>query len=160
VNDHMFPLPWRCDAGLGAIFASDGRLVARCVAFDQEIGVLPQIETHARAIVDAVNGAHAIYVADSLSALQGEVKEWADATFPHRMPAIAWMKLFEELGEVIRAPLDKSEWADVFILLLDLATIYGVDDLHAVIRAKIEVNKSRTWRPTHTGTLQSVIPEA
>lgn len=92
----------------------------------------------------------------NLAELQAIVHEWANEQFPHREPSIAWMKLFEELGEVIRDPSDALEWADVIILVLDLAAIYGVTDLDGAVIQKMVVNRGRVWGTTATGVMKHV----
>lgn len=82
---------------------------------------------------------------DTIWSLQEAVTKWAHDTFGEHRTEAAWKKLFEELGEAIRNPSDPMEWADLFILLLDLASIYGVKDLTAAIYKKMAVNSKRTW---------------
>jgi NTP pyrophosphatase (non-canonical NTP hydrolase) len=104
---------------------------------------------------DAMNEAIKIvraYPGHSLDQLQAIVHEWANEQFPDREPSIAWMKLFEELGEVIKDPKDPLEWADVLILVLDLAAIYGVTLDNAVLD-KMEINRRRTWGTSPTGVM-------
>lgn len=91
----------------------------------------------------------------SVPALQSTVHGWANATFPGRQQAAAWLKLFEELGEVIKSPHDPLEWGDVFIMLLDLATMNGVDVMTAVL-SKLEINQRREWRQLATGVFSHV----
>lgn len=88
--------------------------------------------------------------------IQESVHAWANRQFPRREPSIAWMKLFEELGEVIRDPTDALEWADVFIVLFDLARIYGVRDLEQAIKDKMAINEKRTWSTSRTGVMVHV----
>lgn len=92
----------------------------------------------------------------SMSKMQQLVSSHADLLFPNRTPSSAFMKLFEELGEVIKEPTDAKEWADVFILMLDLAKMHGVIDLAGAILAKMADNQMREWRETPTGTFQHI----
>lgn len=87
--------------------------------------------------------------------LQKQVLEFAEATFGDKREDAAWKKLFEELGEVLKKPRDPGEWGDVFILLFDLAAIYGVDVASATTD-KMAVIKDRVWNRTETGTFQHV----
>ncbi len=89
-----------------------------------------------------------------LDQLQTDVNVQADRLFPHRTPAKAFMKLYEELGEVIKQPEDASEWADVFIMLLDLTKMFKINNLEEAIRGKMLINENRTWTESPTGTLQ------
>ena len=83
------------------------------------------------------------------------VMEWADETFGvDRDENSTWKKLFEELGEVIRNPDDPAEWADVMILMLDLAARHSVK-LTPAILAKMEVLRGRVWE-TRNGVFSHV----
>ena len=87
--------------------------------------------------------------------LQDEVAAFAEKAFGPDREDAAWKKLFEEIGETLKNPDDPSEWADVFIILLDLATMRGVDVATAT-RAKLDIIKDRVWVQTPTGTFQHV----
>lgn len=83
------------------------------------------------------------------------VMEWADETFGvDRDENSTWKKLFEELGEVIRNPDDPAEWADVMILMLDLAARHSIK-LTPAILAKMEVLRGRVWE-TRNGVFSHV----
>lgn len=85
--------------------------------------------------------------------LTQDIVQWADSVFPDRKPESALLKLFEETGELVRDPTAAGEYADICIMVFDLAHMHGID-LAQAIREKIEVNKNRVWRKTLTGTLQ------
>ena len=85
--------------------------------------------------------------------LQKEIREWADSVFPDRTVGSAALKLYEEIGEMIRNPGDASEHADIYIMLFDISAMYDIDIAEA-IREKMAKNRSRSWRKTDTGTLQ------
>lgn len=91
----------------------------------------------------------------SMTDIQADVHEWANQTFPGRAPAAGWLKLFEELGEVIKTPRDKLEWADVFIMLFDLASMYEVN-VESAIEAKLAINRNRSWQQTESGVYTHV----
>lgn len=91
----------------------------------------------------------------TVAGLQAEVYAFAEQTFGPGREDAAWKKLFEELGEVLKKPRDKNEWGDVFILLLDLAAIYGVD-VDDATRSKLAVIRDRVWARTETGTFQHI----
>jgi hypothetical protein len=66
------------------------------------------------------------------------------------------LKLFEELGEIVSCPDDASEYADAFIVLLDVAyqnKISGAQLERAIIE-KMAVNRERTWRINELGILK------
>lgn len=96
--------------------------------------------------------------------LQKQVHEFAEKTFGPGREDAAWKKLFEEIGETLKNPEDPAEWGDVFIMLLDLATMYKVDVGTATL-GKLELIRNRVWQRTATGTFQHVpgaekLPEA
>lgn len=93
--------------------------------------------------------------ATTVRELQKEVFEFAEKTFGQGREDAAWKKLFEELGEVLKSPRDPAEWGDVFILLFDLAAIYGVQ-VDEATRAKLTIIANRVWNRTETGTFQHV----
>lgn len=96
--------------------------------------------------------------------LQEQVHAFAEETFGPGREDAAWKKLFEEIGETLKNPRDPGEWADIFIVLLDLAKMYGVDVGSASVD-KMAVNRQRVWTKTETGVMQHVagaekLPEA
>lgn len=81
----------------------------------------------------------------TLSTLQAEIKGWADEVLPGRTWWQALTKLqMEEIPELLKNPNDPLEYADLFIILVDLAAMKGVDIADAVHR-KIAINRQRTW---------------
>lgn len=93
--------------------------------------------------------------APTIRELQKQVFDFAEKTFGPGREDAAWKKLFEELGETLKSPRDPNEWGDVFILLFDLATIYGVQVDEATL-GKLELIRNRVWARTETGTFQHV----
>lgn len=83
-------------------------------------------------------------VVSSLDGLQAIVFQWAEKQFGPGRDKAAWMKFFEELGEVIKNPEDELEWADLQILLLDLAEIHKINLTRAIHR-KLDINRNRLW---------------
>lgn len=82
---------------------------------------------------------------DSIRRIQSEVKEWADSVFPNRTAHDALCKLMlEEIPEFALAQKDESEYADMVILILDIASLNGIDVSAAVAR-KMAVNRERQW---------------
>lgn len=87
----------------------------------------------------------------TLKELQADIKAWADGVFPDRTAHGALCKLMlEELPELALDTTSGGEYADALILLLDIATLNGIDVEHEV-RAKMEKNRARTW-VVDTGT--------
>lgn len=84
-------------------------------------------------------------MSDSLKELQQEISRWADSVYPNRSFSATVGKFHEEIAELEQSGhADPSEYADVIILALDLATLCGID-IEAAVRAKLEVNYQRTW---------------
>lgn len=88
----------------------------------------------------------------SLNETAVSVHKWADIVFPSRTAPSTFVKLFEEIGEIIKSPSRGSEYADALILLFDLALMHGVSDLEGEIERKMTVNKKRVWEKSPTGT--------
>jgi hypothetical protein len=93
----------------------------------------------------------------TLARLQSLVFGQANVLFPKRTQSKAFLKLYEELGEVIKNPSDPLEWADVFIMLLDLSKMNNIDVVSAILH-KMQINQERVWTETPTGTYQHVVP--
>lgn len=84
----------------------------------------------------------------SLRALQTFIAEWADvAISPTRSIEYAKRKLvFEELPELtITNFKDPAEFADVMMLLMDIAHLQGIDIQDAIAKKAI-VNCNRNWK--------------
>lgn len=91
-------------------------------------------------------------VADS----QRLITAWADKTFPDRTIEEAVKKLKKETAELeVSGHLDAGEFADVAILLFDIAHLQGID-LSRAIENKMRINESRTWMKMGDGTHQHV----
>lgn len=93
---------------------------------------------------------------DSISCIQAEISGWADAVFPERTPHNALCKLMlEEIPEFALSQDDPEEYADLVILVLDIATLRGID-VGAAVRAKMEKNRSRVWAVDENGIMKHV----
>lgn len=93
----------------------------------------------------------------TIADLQAEITAWIEPLNPNRGPNGTIAKLLSEIGELIASERmsDPLELADVFILALDLATIQGVD-IAAAVRAKLEINRNRSWRRADNGALSHI----
>lgn len=94
--------------------------------------------------------------------VQAEITRWATEQFPHRTDHQAIYKLMvHEIPEMMTHRKERgtedigTELADCFILLLDLASLWGVDAAEA-IRAKMAINYGRTWEADANGIMQHV----
>lgn len=77
--------------------------------------------------------------------LQTEIKKWADSVFPNRTSSGILKKIDEEKQEIIDSGcIDPLEYADLAILILDLASINGID-IQDAVRTKLEINYARSW---------------
>lgn len=81
---------------------------------------------------------------DCISSAQRMVTIWASKQFPKRSANGVYLKLYGELYESIRDPSSPHELADVFILLLDLASMQNIN-LAKALAEKMEINAAREW---------------
>lgn len=95
-----------------------------------------------------------------LQQLQDSIEEWSDPTFGYnRPPSSSLHHMAEEVKELIKEPLDRMEYADVMMLLLDSARRAGIkaDDLVDATYEKLAINKSRKWgKPNEHGYVKHV----
>lgn len=94
---------------------------------------------------------------NEIKELTNLIVSWANTTFPERTPQSAFLKLFEEIGELVKNPDSGGEYADVFIILLDLAHMHHID-IKKAVSDKICINQSRRWSFSKLGTLQHTAP--
>lgn len=87
-----------------------------------------------------------------IDVLAEEVTKWADQAFPNRTDASMFLKMYEEIGEVIRSGGDRLEVADLFILILDYAKRKNIT-LRYAIGEKLEINRNRDWKLNADGTM-------
>jgi len=89
---------------------------------------------------------------DDTQSLAFEVYNWAQQAFPNRTLGSMALKMYEEIGEMLKDPKDPLEFADVMILLLDHAVRYGIDIEDAVQR-KLIINRQRSWKVNASGAM-------
>lgn len=99
--------------------------------------------------------------ADPIRALQHRITTWADQVFPSRTPEGALHKMMvHELPELLNGGLDDPlEYADVLILLLDIASLRGIDAISAA-HEKMSINERRQWAVDPRTGLMSHTKEA
>ena len=93
---------------------------------------------------------------DSITSLQADIAEWADKVFPDRTAHGSLAKLvLEEIPEFIQSGMsDPHEYADLVIMILDIAHLKGINVGKAVIE-KMGINRSRTWaKDPNTGFMK------
>lgn len=88
----------------------------------------------------------------NIDVLASTVFLWANEAFPDRTDASMFMKVYEEVGEVIRSDGDRLEVADLFILILDYAKRKNIV-LSDAIGEKLEINRNRDWKINSIGTM-------
>lgn len=94
--------------------------------------------------------------AGTLDRLAVEGPEFSCRTFPSATPESISAHLLREAAELVAAPLDPAEMADVALLLFHLASKVGVD-LRAAIAAKLAINRARAWgEPNPEGFVEHV----
>lgn len=89
---------------------------------------------------------------DDVDRLAFEVFYWAESTFPNRTDASMFLKIYEEVAEVIRSDGEPMEVADLFILLLDYVVRKDIV-LSAAVREKLAINRKRQWVQNANGTM-------
>lgn len=97
---------------------------------------------------------------NSLINVQDEIHRWASEQFPHRTDHHAIYKLVvEEIPELMMHKKEKGmmgiglELADCFILLMDLASMWGIN-LSDAICYKMLINYNRQWNKDENGIMQ------
>lgn len=98
--------------------------------------------------------------ADPIRELQQMISEWADAVYPNRTVENALTKMMlHEIPELLHGKaMDPQEFADVAILLFDVAHLQGIDIAQAM-RYKMWVNKQRNWQIDENTGLMSHVKE-
>jgi NTP pyrophosphatase (non-canonical NTP hydrolase) len=83
---------------------------------------------------------------DSLGELSTRIIDWANREFPGRTAETSLIKLtVEEIPELLNGGLDDPlEFADVLILLIDVAYLRGIDIIGAA-NQKMDINEQRHW---------------
>lgn len=89
---------------------------------------------------------------DDTDRLAFEVYRWAEDTFPNRTDASMYLKMYEEVAELIRSDDEALELADLFILLMDYAVRKDIV-ISIAVRQKLEINRQRQWKINADGTM-------
>ena len=171
-RDEDFSFPWQpAPHAPWLLISANNRQVAQFQAWNENSGSLIVAERHCAQAAYAMNKMYAnasreISYADppephdvdliwnDLRIMQHLVVQWANNAMPDRTPTHALLKFYEEMGELVRDPKDPEEYADLLIMLVDLAAMHGVTDLGAAVKAKMKINANRKWEQTPTGTMQ------
>ncbi len=95
-----------------------------------------------------------------IDTLQARIHSWANETFPDREFKTTMAKLvLEEIPEWVQAPDDAMEFADLIILIFDLASMQGINIKDAVLK-KMAINEGRTWEKDKTGLFYKHIEQS
>lgn len=150
--ERISPLPWKiADLTAATVVDATGHTVAYCVsAFARENAAYIVRCVAATRMEEVFNRDNPI----GLAHIAKVVHEWANKTFPDRTPGGMALKLYEEIGEWLREPKSRHEFADIMIMLLDAALVHGIEDIDRAILEKLAINRGRTWEVTAMGTLQ------
>lgn len=83
----------------------------------------------------------------SIEEMQADIAQWADTVKPDRTAHQSLAKLvMEEIPEFIMCKMqDPLEYADLVIMILDIAHLQGINVGRAVVQ-KMYINRNRTWR--------------
>lgn len=95
---------------------------------------------------------------DPIKHLQQRITTWADRIIPNRTATGALTKLMlHEIPELLNGGLDDPyEYADVLILVLDIASLKGIDAVQAA-HDKMAINEQRLWATDpETGLIQHI----
>lgn len=106
-----------------------------------------------------VQGGERKFTAGSIGNCQRLIANWANDVFPDRTVDEAILKMNKEVAELDESKfLDAGEFADVAILLFDIAYLAGID-IERAIENKMAVNVGRVWRKLEDGTRQHISAE-
>jgi len=137
---------------------TDGHLVPLCAACESAWAASPErakVATARRRFADRcrVGGVPELTIGEA----QAMVGEWADRVFPDRTVYTTLAKLvMEEIPEFLMAKADDAgEYADLVILILDVAHQKRIDVGAAVMR-KHQRNVGRAWARTESGIYHNV----
>jgi len=144
-TDEINELPWSISPDDEAVILDlHGEPIASFVVRHVEKGVLGNCDKNADLAVRAVNAYGREKSAD-IHQLQDWICEWADQQFPNRTTANVLFKLYEEIGEYARDPSSELEFADIMILLLDVARANKIN-IRKAIETKMTINEGRAWK--------------
>jgi NTP pyrophosphatase (non-canonical NTP hydrolase) len=148
------PLPWKV-YDLGNIRDALNRILFTPELSSISRGWTEENLHNANLIVEIVNQQGRPDSGISLQTLQDEITKWANVEFPDRKPESAIMKMYSELGEAIDDPHNRLEWADVFILVLDIVKLFDIqgDEMTEAILKKLAINYSRKWKANDLGIM-------
>jgi Protein of unknown function (DUF550) len=97
-----------------------------------------------------------------IQTLQYEQGRWAQGNFPTQTVVSKIKHLRREVDELLANPHDRSEMADCFLLLLDIASRQNmtVAQLVEIAAQKLEINRRRQWgRPDAEGVCEHIREE-
>lgn len=92
--------------------------------------------------------------------MQDDVEQWLDGIIPKRTTRSVLIKLEEERQELLETlsdvkSLDPLEFADLLIVVLDLASLNCID-VQSAFKKKMLINKTRKWEVDENGCAQHI----
>lgn len=157
---HLPPLPWKPGANSNVKDANGDMIIHTThwtgqSGFTDKNDAVAEVLVHLSHLLAPPGHLNSTVMApdDTLTRLQDDVFDTANQLFPDRKQPSAFLKLYGEVGEIIDNPSDPGEWADVFILLLDLARINNID-VEKAVRDKMAVLRRRQWFRDEMGVFQ------
>jgi hypothetical protein len=100
---------------------------------------------------------------EKLDCLQKALYEWASNQFKDQPVSGKFAHLRKEVNELESDQKDVMEYADCYMLLMDIASNNGVllSDIHAAAERKLEINKKRKWgKQSEDGSVEHVREDA
>ena len=100
---------------------------------------------------------------EKLDCLQKDLYEWASNQFKDQPVSGKFAHLRKEVNELESDQKDVMEYADCYMLLMDIASNNGVllSDIHAAAERKLEINKKRKWgKQSEDGSVEHVRGDA
>ena len=94
-----------------------------------------------------------------LNDLQFDLNKWTAEQFAGQPLSGKFAHLRKEINELEKEPKDVMEYADCYMLLIDIAGKNGVflSDIHRAAGEKLEINKCRDWgKPNSDGSVEHV----
>ena len=94
--------------------------------------------------------------------LQKALYEWASNQFKGQSISGKFSHLRKEINELEEDQTDVMEYADCYMLLMDIASNNNIllSDIHAAAKRKLEINKKRKWgKQNKDGSIEHVRAE-
>jgi hypothetical protein len=97
-----------------------------------------------------------------MNKLQKDLHQWASNQFKGQPISGKFSHLRKEINELEEDQKDVMEYADCYMLLMDIASNNNIllSDIHAAAERKLEINKTRKWgKQNKDGSIEHVRSE-